>query len=541
MGAGPALATEEPLPEPPPIALTEVADIAPPVIPVPEIPIPELVEPPVVVTHVDAENIDVSIRVLSPGEDAPLAQEGETAVVSPVSEPDITSSTQGIEPAAPASTEPSGVNTNVSIRVLSPGDRGEVTQADDGSGEEVVEAGVVPAAPRADAAPASSGPSSAPQYQEDNSQYQSADDSWNWRWNLILDCLGNVASSSAETGKPESLVWAWDWVWEWGCEDASRVAPTGTSASQSPPTAAESPPSRTPSSADPGVAPVEPWSWTWTFTFCGETSTITTSAGAGTPLVWAWDWSWTWACGSATEAGAPAPPPATVVVPQPQPSEDAEEDSSGLLQVVDDAAAELVPAVWFPTFPMSGNRETATTFAWPSMPEAPLELSVEVVIPPAILAVPAAPPLTSPVAPFPASGVPAEPTLAPTPASTAIPHSLSGAPTPGSLGHLQPVARTHTTHARVRTHHARPAKHAHAGSRSADRSSTPFLPLERRQPRQAAGTSNAGGFVPSALLLGVAALTGFTLLAAPGLGRRIQVARELSPRGLAHSPPDRPG
>ena len=125
--AGPALAAEEPPPAPPPVAVPDVPDLALPEIPVPEIPVPELVEPPVVVTHVDAENIDVSIRILSPGEDGSVAQESATTLISPASETGITEPTEDIGPAEAASTEPSGaVNTNVSIRVLSPGDRGEV-------------------------------------------------------------------------------------------------------------------------------------------------------------------------------------------------------------------------------------------------------------------------------------------------------------------------------------------------------------------------------------------------------------------------------
>jgi hypothetical protein len=553
---GPALAADEPPAVPPPVTVPEVADIAPPAIPIPETPPVELSEPPLdvmpeVVTHIDPENIDVSIRILSPGEDGAVAQESETAVVSPASEADITETIDEVEPADAAGPESSGaVNTNVSIRVLSPGDRGEVAQSGAGGGEEDVEAEAGSPSPRTDAASASTPPATdsrtAERYQDNNSQYQSEDDSWNWRWNLSVDCTGNATSSSTETGRQESLIWFWEWTWEWGCAEAPVVEPNGSNAPSSSPTDVAKPPGQEAITSDTAEAAADPWSWNWTFTFCGETRTVATRTGAGTPLIWSWDWSWTWSCGSAAEDDVAAPAPPAVVVPPvaepPQRSEDSEEsedDSTRSLYVADEPATEMLSSAWFPSFTMTGGRGAVTTFVWPSMPEPPLELTVEVAIPPVVLPVPTAPPLTSPAIPFPASGVPAEPTSVPPPAPPTMRPSPGAVLPPESAWNARPEVAARGAHARA--HDARPAKHAGAKSRRAHRSPAPFLPFERRQPRQVAGSSNAGGFVPSALLLGVAALTGFIFVAAPGLGRRIQVARELSPRGLEQSPLDRPG
>jgi hypothetical protein len=58
---------------------------------------------------------------------------------------------------------------------------------------------------------------------------------------------------------------------------------------------------------------------------------------------------------------------------------------------------------------------------------------------------------------------------------------------------------------------------------------------------QAAGQGTSSGLVPSAPVVAVAALTGFFLLVAPRVGRRIRVARELSPRGTYRSSIDHPG
>jgi hypothetical protein len=545
---GPALAADEPPAVAPPVALPEMPEmpeIEPPAIPVPEAPSPELFEPPVVVTQVDAENIDVSIRVLSPGEDAEVAQESETTVVSPTPDADITELTEKVEAEPTTGAEPTGaVNTNVSVRVLSPGNRGDVAENGAGGGEADVEEGAGSPIPLTGAAPASTpqagGQQDAAQYHDVNSQYQSGRDSWNWRWTLSLDCAGNATSSSTETGKPESLDWSWEWIWDW-CSEGSQGSPTGTTSS--PPPAAP-PPERDASSPDPLRQPAEPWAWTWTFTLCGETHTITTASGAGTPLTWTWDWSWTWSCGAPAETGASSAVPPTA---PPLTSEDDEEDGdrddlSRSLQQMDEPADETFPATWFPSFTTTGGRNTATTFVWPTFSEQhPLEISVEVAIPPVVLPAPTAPSLTSPAEPSPAVDVSAEPTSV-APQTRPIAQPLPSAAQPqGSTWDPRSRATTHTAQPPPRAHHARPAKHTGAKSRRGDRSSTPFRPFDGRQPHQTAGSSNGAGFVPSALLFGVAALTGFILLAAPGLGRRIRVARELSPRGLEHSPLDRPG
>ena len=92
-------------------------------------------------TQSDGGNVNVSVRVNSPGEEAPVVQEGpDPAVVSPPAQPDITP-VAGIvasEPDGSGSTDspagspatPTGdsTNTNVTVRVSSPGDNDPVTQ-----------------------------------------------------------------------------------------------------------------------------------------------------------------------------------------------------------------------------------------------------------------------------------------------------------------------------------------------------------------------------------------------------------------------------
>jgi hypothetical protein len=83
-------------------------------------------------------------------------------------------------------------------------------------------------------------------------------------------------------------------------------------------------------------------------------------------------------------------------------------------------------------------------------------------------------------------------------------------------------------------------------SKPRDRSAAPGPALPPELPlgpaRRAAGSTSSGGTAPGGTgAAGTAALTAFYVLAAPGLGRRLREARELSPRTRYYAPLDRPG
>jgi hypothetical protein len=179
----------------------------------------------------------------------------------------------------------------------------------------------------------------------------------------------------------------------------------------------------------------------------------------------------------------------------------------------------------------------------PSALTEPLELAVEIAIPPAI---PPSPSTVEPsgsvvpllVVPFPLPGAaPLElgpRTTQPQAASSPTASPSRGLPTRPVLRTPAPAAAGHAAgnprsekQTRPRVARARPA-------------STPLAPWAPRS-SHGATSSSASGAASSAVLVGIAALTGFVLLAAPGLGRRIRVARELSPRNLGRSPIDHPG
>ena len=550
--AGPALAEDVP----PPI----VPVPAPPSITVPALP-PEIVEPPIVVTQIDGENVDVSIDVLGSAVVEGTAEPSAEAVVSPNTEGDTTAPAEAVAADA-AETIPDGAagaaNTNVSVRVLSPGTNGDPGQSVETGEGGVAPAGAEPEAPRPDSAPAvTTTPEAARdsgQYQDANSQYQSTDqiaeEPWNWEWTLVLDCAGNPTSSSADSGDPESLEWSWEWSWEWGCSEAQRESQEpreGASAGErsTPSTEPRAPPAAQPETSGSATgsatsAEAEPWNWTWTFTFCGKTTTISTQAGIGTPLTWTWDWTWIWSCGTAPAAGVGEP---TSSVSQQSPPVAMTLPTSGTMTTAPPAAAASaesvqIPAVSVPavTFTVDTGAATAT-LELPSVSTEPLELSVEVAIPPVVSPSLSATPSVVPllVLPFPPGAAPRElgpssttsPPAARPPLTRAPPtRHVFRTPAPTAVGHAAGDARPERQ-SRPHVARARPA-------------STPLAPSVPR-PRHGASSSSASGAASSALLVGIAALTGFVLLAAPSFGRRLEVARELSPRSLDQSPLDHPG
>ena len=254
---------------PMPVLPDAVAPAAPPPVPQLEsspLPVPELPpataiqetaiegtaqETPQVVTATQSEagSVNVSVRVLSPGTDGPVTQESSGPdVVSASDQPDIAPATvpaTATPPTAPDPSQPTAVNTNVTVRVLSPGDNGPVSQTNGPAGATPSdETGASPTSGEESGAttqpPAnSSGEEAAvsdinsPRYQDSDSQYQSdlptSQQPWNWSWELAVDCDGNATSLSTQTGSQASLIWTWDWAWDWSCAGIGPGSPTGTS------------------------------------------------------------------------------------------------------------------------------------------------------------------------------------------------------------------------------------------------------------------------------------------------------------------------
>ena len=284
-------------------------------------------------TQVTPVNVNVSIRVGSPGNDAPVTQGNTSTAVAASVDPTLidaavtdlpangpnsygdvenassiiqdlaqcsadetdcisssSDSPQGItgpggsaaDNSIASATQDSPSNVNVSIRVASPGADGLLTQLNDASatGLTSVEtvtnpdnlgvAIVVPGLPKDVVIPTSS------------------DTPWNWNWNWT--------TGSAPTDPGATPTSTPDWTWNW-------TAPAEGSA------AATSAPQGT-----PGM-----WTWTWTWTR-GEWS-VTWSYQQACECSWTWNWTWVWPADSPSAPSSPAsallpPPPANPQISQ---------------------------------------------------------------------------------------------------------------------------------------------------------------------------------------------------------------------------------
>ena len=576
--------------------------------------------------------MNVSVRVDSPGTEAPVAQETpDPTVISPPAQPDITPAVGVVtpDPATPETVTPEtpiqsdATNTNVSVRVLSPGDNDPVTQTNAvpaTAADPLVEES---SSPGDTAENTSDPPADSEQYQTPNSQYQSPDDpEWIWNWTLNI-CDGIVSSISDETGGQSSRDWTWNWIWNWTCEDmpvrpdsasnsplADTTEDRGSGVPQPGPANVnvsirvlspgdDGPVTQTNTSPAPASLPAgsgEPsWLWSWTFDWCGTTTAIMTPGGEGSGLEWTWNWVWLWDCqpldapvpdqgetAPADTGGDTAPP----VSSSPAPSASGGEISPSILpQGGGGPAPALVPMVVEPAatlewvfrvpwatvndFPAPLRAARSSDFAaatgnsaatpWPAFPVSPVipAVEVDIVLPSVAPLGPAMPALPAVVAQTPTGTIQIViDTGATTPGSvvpTTAPNTGAPLPDPRSAGagdrmpHAErPVfeasAVTATEAPGEPSVERRAAPRAEATARAPRDSSGGRLPFDFPPPLQVAGSSTStGGFVPSLLTFGLATVIGFFAFAAPGLGRRIRLARTPSPRSRSHSPLDNPG
>jgi hypothetical protein len=518
---------------------------------------------------VDAGNVDVSVRVLSPGEDAPDAP--EPPVISSSAESDTTADpTTASEQAGDASGGGAqGSDTNVTVRVLSPGDNGPVDQGTRVEAAELAkeiaegDAGEAqaPDVAGSDTAPEAAGdsltsPKESEQYQRQDSRYQSdeqfADDPWTWLWYLSVDCDGNATSSSTEAGVQSSRDWTWNWTWEWACNSPPHPPPLDSLEDETDDETTRAPPeesARTSTAAEDGATTADdaapgPWLWTWTFTFCGETVTATLPISPETELEWVWDWIWTWTCQEAVGTGPwESPSGSSTGDPAPASSTGAPTESSG------GSGGGGTTTV---------GREVESLLAWITgmdlpawvLPLAPPELGIAVVPGLGPLSDSGSSSTIGDLAPIPLPfGAPAPPvSAADEPArfdTTVISPDLTPQQQRTTSSALSPAASSssHPGHpgsvaAAPRVVKASPRAKRQPPSRFGDAPLSPWPPLLFQT---AGGPGASSSFVPSASVVGTAALVALFVLAAPGFGRRIRVARELRPRGTYGSSIDHPG
>ena len=601
--ANPAFASGGEQPDPTATPVTPVVAV-----PEPEVTVPDatsgdvlstVVELPQVETSVqtDGTNTDVSVRVLSPGSDG-SAQQTDSApgVVSGPAEPDITTVSASPEAAAAAPSEAAfdagsaeaagsqnttatqGTNTNVSVRVLSPGNDGPVAQL---------------GAPRDDAPPsqptrpsstspgitvggAASG-SDSTQYQDENSQYQFADQSnlapWEWTWNLASNCSDIADSRSATSGDPASLDWHWEWVWNWDCAGIDDPSGTAGRDDGSPSSSGGQSASGTTSSGNPtqGVTSATTqvdgtWAWTWTFDLCGAETTVSTTTASGTPLTWDWDWAWTWTCPTAEGTGrdvdtgpvtaditSQAPPsvgdasvPSNVVgtseataptAGEPTEAIDPLSTFSSAVQLVRSLVSVrfggLVPRG--PTTLAVGFEATSPALTIAEL--GPTDGTAIVITVPGLATGPVVV-VQTPPATLPATFTNLSPAAG---ARQSARRPRFSAPT-SSTRPLESGARASRGITPSATPEARPASRPRTSSTGArERRGSGFLPFDFEGWLQLAGATSGAGNSFGVPHFSFATVTGFFALAPPRLRERVRPAQELGPRDRYPSPIDHPG
>jgi hypothetical protein len=534
------------------------------------------------------------IVAVSPAADEPVPHEHEiAAVVSALLEPDITPDVDPVDspptPTADAFSHPSStpsVETDVPVPGLGPGDNKAEGQHDGSADlasddEKIVPPSTAPEPGSAAGAPPSTPSSSSgsetsvldsdsSRYHDDNLQYQSPQQSketpWTWTWNLTVDCAGNATSTSTETGNQTSLVWNWEWLWDWACKSADIGSSVTTSTSSSTSGGNTNVSVRVLSPGDDGsvtqttestgtadgaevtdASSTGLWNWNWTFTFCDETTAVSTLMDSQTPLSWTWTWMWNWTCDDATGA-PPAPgeaaPPQADAAPVPP-----------LSAVIPPEPALATPA-WVPMFtvdvpltPMSPSLLGASLVPSHEVVVRSVDVDVTVLLDQWVAALPE---LLLPVPGV--AGV--DVSVAILPAETPGTPARGGGGTPRSAhnvpGHRETESSTRppmTTPIALQRSEgsssgssSTPTRKPHsAHSASPRQTHGPQLPFGQSRSYGNAGSSTSGGRVPSVSVAAVAAIIAFFILAAPRLGRRLRVARELSPRGTYRSSIDHPG
>lgn len=531
---------------------------------------PIATEPPITVS-VSAEDgsVDVSVRVLSPESDA--SDSAQSHAISEVDVPDITADAASDSHQADGLSGDGVPEADTEVAVSIPSD----AESDSGGRPDPGEAGETgkdgDAAPEADSPAADTSKTGASdaevnattasqseaQYQAPDSQYQSSgqfsSDAWIWSWYLSLDCDGTVTSSSTETGQRSSLDWSWDWAWEWDCGSPPHPPPIDSiepTVNGDPATvndASDADAARAP--ADGGVVDDdaelgEAWLWTWTFTFCGTTVSGTLPISARSELEWIWTWNWTWTCG--TES-APAPPGGTSPLDDSPPAPLIEAAVSSPGDAASTATApvtrwEWITSVELPTWVISpltspdfGRSDMDVLL--PTLDSVSLAGLISGLTAVGHIPVPAAGPVVSqlpvpPPASFTTGTLPSRGVNA----FQQTRRAAAGAPVAG--GSLSPVGQARAAEPRLEPASPRTERQS-SKRRVSDTPRPSWPPLSLLQ--AAGGTGASSSFVPSTSVLGTAALVAVIVLAAPGFGRRVSLARELRPRGTFGSSIDHPG
>lgn len=230
-------------------------------------------------TQTGAANVNFSLRLYSPGDNGQVTQTNSSVASTDAGNTGPSATTNG-GPVGPdgQATQVDPSNTNITLRILSPGTNGAVTQTNTCSSSEQKTSGGVSSQAQVDCSdPSESLQSSTAQVADTSTADATSgpdghDDTvwtWNWNWNLAVDKAGNFE-------------WAFDpssgagWTWNWD----------GTNAAVEPATEL---------SAGPQAGT---WNWAWNWTWTWSTNrdwnwNWSWDSSRGSNWTWVWNWVWT--------------------------------------------------------------------------------------------------------------------------------------------------------------------------------------------------------------------------------------------------------
>jgi hypothetical protein len=273
-------------------------------------------------------NVNVSVRIDSIGNDGPVVQTNDATASGKAANASVgvdTGSSTVEATAVALQEQPS--NTNVSVRVLSPGDNGPVTQVNNVTAEARATAGSEVAPTSAEATqlgPANTNVSIrvlSPGADDTVVQLNQVDagSGGNQPGALAVETQTDPRNTSVSivVGNPnvqgpvptvptaeETWVWNWKWTWKPGAEPPPSIESWAWNW-------AEPDPSVVQTGADQGVAPaadVAPaaeqgfWIWTWKWTRTSDGTSLWQWEWKRSCLCnWVWNWTWNW-----DDAGQPS-------------------------------------------------------------------------------------------------------------------------------------------------------------------------------------------------------------------------------------------
>jgi hypothetical protein len=284
-------------------------------------------------TQEDASNLNVSVRVQSPGDDGDVIQANSaTATASAVAgSPAVAAvaasgTTDDAASATAAATQRGVSNTNISVRVFSPGDGGGVRQTNTAAASAAGDSGQGPetgpssfrganatttqtearntnvtirvASPGDDAEPIQTNANGS-NLPGDSSDAPVTVEQTGLTTNVAVNVNGNSLPTPL-AGATDGTITVWRWTWNWVGNGEADAIPTDVSSwnwnwdGTNGPSPVAGTESITSEQASAGLV-AGTWTWNWVWSRPGTwTWNWAPTLALDCQCVWIWDWSWDW-------------------------------------------------------------------------------------------------------------------------------------------------------------------------------------------------------------------------------------------------------